>query len=84
MVFVAITLWFLCASLTAGFILADTQAKYPRFAEEFYRDDLGLSWLFVLVGGPIVLVISIFMTGFYQHGFMNPFKLKRDSNERMV
>lgn len=77
-ILIIVSVWYFSAVLAAGFILADTQAKYPRLAEEFYRNDLGFSWLLALTAGPIALFLSIFMTGFYQHGFMNPFKLKRD------
>lgn len=70
--------WFVCAVLTAGVELADAQGKYPRFAEAHYRDDLGSSWFIGLFFGPLALILSVFMTGFYQHGFMNPFKFKRD------
>ncbi len=57
-----------CAVLTAGISFAYSQREWPLIAKKQYREDLALSWGISLFGGPVALLVALFMTGFVKHG----------------
>ncbi len=61
--------WLACAISAAGFSLADSQRRFPKCARSDYRATLGIWLLMGLMGGPIFLFVSIFLSGFCEHGW---------------
>jgi hypothetical protein len=61
--------WLLCSVLAAGILFAYEQKEWPARAKKEYRCDLGWAVLISLLGGPLILVIAFFMTGFAKHGW---------------
>ena len=72
----ALLVWFTLAALTASIALGYFQKAWPTIAKETYRTDLGAAWVFGLVA-PISLVLVVLLSGFVQHGLMNPFVLNK-------
>ena len=68
--------WLICSSLAAGFYLSNVHNKYSLISEKYYRENLGMAWILSLLLGPVSLILSLFLTGFWEYGWMNPFKLK--------
>lgn len=64
-----ISFWLVCAFITAGIFVASFQHEFPSIAKETYRQDLGMGVLYGLICGPVGLVVSIFTSGFCQHGW---------------
>ena len=64
-----ILLWVLLGILAAGGLVRDAQAFIPSMAEESYRQDLGVGLGLGLLFGPITFIVSIFLTGFWEHGW---------------
>jgi len=62
-------IWTICGVLTYGITLAYFQRNYPEIAKEDYREDVGFSVLFGIVG-PIGLFVSLWGSGFAKHGLM--------------
>jgi len=52
-----------CAVLTVGMLIEHHLGEYG----ELSRQDVGFFWLMGLIGGPLWLFITIFMTGFCEH-----------------
>ena len=63
--------WLLCGFIASGLFYADIQRSYPSTAEKQRRADAGAA-LFTGLLGPIALLISVFMTGFAEHGWALP------------
>lgn len=64
-----VLLWIACGVLSAGFTFAYLQGLFPRHAAEGWREDLGQSLLFGLLLGPVMLVLSVFLSGFCRYGW---------------
>lgn len=70
----------LVAYIAAGWYLADFQKSYPNTASQFYRIDIENSWVFGAFWAlifPIGLILAYLLTGFAEHGWMNPLSFKR-------
>lgn len=63
-----IVLWLACSLVSCGFLLATLQSAYPEAAGRYYRHDLALSVGMSLLG-PLSLVVSLFVTGFWSDGY---------------
>ena len=61
--------WLACASVSSGALLADFQHMDMDPKIRYCREDMGVAWGAGLIGGPITLAMSPFLTGFYEHGF---------------
>lgn len=61
------TLWLVCGVFTAGITVGYFQARYSRFAQEGYREDLAFGCLLGLLG-PLGLFMVFFFSGFCEHG----------------
>lgn len=72
MVILAVMACVIVAFITMCGLLAHVQRTYRSIAEESYRQDLGMSCLCALV--PVAWILVPFVTGFYQHGFMLPWR----------
>lgn len=59
--------WLICSVLSYGILFAHAQREFPFIAERDYRKDMAFSMALGLFG-PFILVASIFLTGFAQHG----------------
>lgn len=73
---VTILVWY----ITAGWFLAMFQKEIPSTAENSRRSDIAHSWLvavFCAILCPIGLVLAYLLTGFAEHGWMNPLSFKR-------
>ncbi len=53
-----------------GAFFADMQRRFPSIAKQDYRDDMAMALGFALV--PVFWPIVPFLTGFYEHGWLNP------------
>ena len=62
--------WVACGVLAAGGFVRDAQymVDRPEFCQKYYRQDLGIA-LFLGFTGPLALVVSLFSTGFWEHGW---------------
>lgn len=60
--------WLACTILAAGISFAYLQGRYPSIATQDYREDMGVSWLFAIVGGPLAFIVILFTTGFAKYG----------------
>lgn len=68
---------FICAALAAGIVAGDI--IYGRKLSTVDRKKiLGPAWFMGLILGPVMLVISFFISGFIAEGFTNPFRFKGD------
>lgn len=65
MFLVYIGIWLVCGLVAAGFICAYAQEEFKSNR----RDDVAKSLMLGLIGGPIALILSLFMTGFWRHGW---------------
>ena len=61
--------WLMCALGAAGMLFAHVQDSWPSLASSGRRADLGFALGVGLLGGPIALLVSIFATGFCEHGW---------------
>lgn len=59
--------WLACGVAAAGMTYAHGRAEYPHVTSR--RELLGVALGFGLLGGPVALVVSVFMTGFCEHGW---------------
>ena len=74
-----ISAWLVCGILTAGAMNASFRGDFPNvYADAVRARNRGASSIgYGLMFGPFGLLISPFMTGFYQHGWtldMGPLK----------
>ena len=69
--------WLICAVIAVSITLGYFQGTYTTIAKSGYRIDLAFAWFFGLFFGPVAMVQSFFMSGFCQHGLMNPFILNK-------
>ncbi len=69
MILLCILGWLACAIFTAGAFFADIQDSFPMIAKVCERQDLAFGLVLGLIGGPIGALVSIFLTGFFQHGW---------------
>lgn len=65
MVAVYIILWIVSGLIGGGFVFAYTQSTY----KDDFDIDLGVSLLLGIVGGPVLMVVGFFWTGFGKHGW---------------
>lgn len=68
--------WVICGGIAAGGLIAYAQQEWPSFAKDSYRQDLNFSILLSLAG-PITLIISVFSTKYYKHGWYLRYKEPR-------
>lgn len=64
------TIWVLLAYINTGFLLAEAQGRFPRIAKEYYRSDLSFAVFVSCI--PVTWIVTPFMTGFYEFGWMRP------------
>lgn len=64
-------LWIACGLIAGGFFNADHRSRFPELPStpERARETCAMSMGFGLIGGPISLMLSPFLTGFYQYGW---------------
>lgn len=62
-----IILWIICGIIGAGFANPRFLSKYDTYQSA--RENLGVSLLIGLFGGPIALLILFFITGFGAYGW---------------
>lgn len=72
-ILLVVIVWIVCAIVAAGGFFANLQGDireiYPASAAKHRRENLGASLGLGLACGPLALVVSVFATGFYQHGW---------------
>jgi hypothetical protein len=64
--------WLASATFSAGTMFACMQCQFPdrpEFNAKRYREDLGTSWVFGLVFGPVGAFMGFFLSGFMEHGW---------------
>jgi hypothetical protein len=64
-----ILIWIVCAIYSIGTNFAHVQGKYPRFADEDWEKNLGISILFGLLFGPVSVFISLIRSGYNEYGW---------------
>lgn len=74
-----ITLWLVCAFLSYGMFLAESQREFPSIAKESIESHIGMSIFFAVVFNLIPFAgvgIVYLLTGLAKHGllFINPHK----------
>lgn len=67
MIILMIIGWIVCGIFAAGGLFATMQGDFS--SDESTREDLGVALLIGLAFGPVALVLSIFLSGFYEHGW---------------
>lgn len=65
MVAVYIILWITLGLIGSGFVFAHVQNEY----KDDFRQDLVITLLLGIVGGPVLMVVGFFLTGFGKHGW---------------
>ena len=61
--------WLICSFAAYGFLFAYDQCHFPNIAAKDRRSDMAFDLGLSLAFGPIVLVMSFFLTGFWEHGW---------------
>lgn len=61
--------WLACAIVSSGTFLAYFQGEWPNMAANNYREDLGAGLFYGVLFGPFGLLGSIFLSGFWKHGW---------------
>lgn len=56
-----------CGALAYAIAFADIQRRFPEQAAESYREDVGMSLFFGLLG-PVGLLVTFLASGFAQRG----------------
>lgn len=64
-----VVLWVICGFVASGFIYADNRATL-HFGSNRSEGAFCVGW--GISGGPISLGISLFVTGFWEHGWKLP------------
>ena len=61
--------WGLCAFFASGVFIRDFQGRWPRIAQERYRQHLGMAIFIGMLGGPISIFIALCVSGFCEFGW---------------
>lgn len=71
LILIGLAVWMTAGYIAAGFLNADLRGSFPRNYREpaWARSGCAYATGIGLVGGPVALAVSPFMTGFYQHGW---------------
>jgi hypothetical protein len=69
--FAIVVVWLACGVGAGGFLNASWRADFASLAKDpaWGRKNLGECMLLGLLGGPVMLIISFFTSGFGYHGW---------------
>jgi hypothetical protein len=74
--------WIACGVVTSGWMFADFQrdtAWGAEFNAKYRRRDAGFALFWGFAFGPIGLVVGFFLSGFAEHGWLNPFTRAKEA-----